>query len=232
MSIDDRDYFREDAVRRANYTPKSFRQPQGEGSPGEGTFKDSKQISWAAILVLVVSLLVVLYFSHVFKNLPIIQEQSVSPPVVYQAPVENASRMLQAPIQAPIEPARVTEVEFPPSGIVRYYEPVDPSKLSSPVIITSSPGHDFMRVVRIISAHDNRTFVDAYIRPGRSMEVWIPAGLFRTESFIGHHWLGPDKLFADRQYPAPPDAPFVSEIGSRYTLSFGAPMLVENSPAR
>lgn len=231
MSIDDRDYFREEAVRRANYTPKSFRQPQGEGSRA-GTFKDSKQISWAAILVLVVSLLVVLYFSYVFKNWPIIQAQSASAPVDYQAPVENTLPIAQAPIQPPIELARVSEVVFPPSGIVRYYVPVDPSKLVSPVIINSSPGHDFMRVVRIISALDNRAFVDTYIRPGQSMEVWIPAGIFRTESFIGHHWLGPDKLFADRQYPAPPDAPFVSETGSRYTLSFGAPMLVENTTAR
>lgn len=210
MAIDDRDYWREDAIKRASYRgndpaelaryePRAFRSIQS-GAIGASTAR--RLTSTVLALGAIVS---VLYASASLR------ERYVTAP--------TAASVVVAPN------AVDTAGGFPPAGTVRYYQPVEPSQLVSTLSISVAGGHDFLHVVRIRSVENNRLVVDAYLRPGESMTLGLPAGVFRTEAFVGRRWLGEEALFAEQQNPVPPAAPFVSAPGADTTVSLLAPLV-------
>lgn len=114
--------------------------------------------------------------------------------------------------------------EFPPGGTVRYYVPVDPRSLVMPFTIRCAPGHDLMHVVRVRATTTAQLFADVYIRPGDSVDLWLPPGAFYTEVRVGRHWRVPDQLFAEVQNAPSFTTPFTSAPGAHAGLDLGAPV--------
>lgn len=202
MALDERDYMNRRDSKSAAYSPRQFRRDRSNADFWLAVQRGGSPSAWRPVILALALVAFGLIIGFVTGRL--------------EAPGKLSELAGRIGLVLP-EP-------FPPPGLVRYYAPVDEASLAVKVSIRAQAGDArFKHVLRVRQLGAKTPFVDVYLSPGESMDVWLPQGRFIATSFVGDRWYGIERLFGDRQPGRVLGEPIVSIIGRDYQIELGSP---------
>lgn len=114
---------------------------------------------------------------------------------------------------------------FPQSGTIRQLVSIHPANLNSKVEIRLAAGHNFNHVIRFRSMSSQQDVLEAYMQPGNSMNVWLPAGEYEVTSLLGNKWMGLENGFSRSESTVPSIRKITVRAGQTYVMDYRKPVV-------